>query len=37
LALLQVIAYHPAVAMRAMIRARRAWSEKPPIDDDLEP
>jgi len=29
LALLQVIAYQPAVAMRAMIRMRRAWKEKP--------
>jgi putative transcriptional regulator len=29
LALLQVIAYHPAVAMRAIVRGRRAWQEKP--------
>ena len=40
LALLQVIAYHPAVAMRAIVRARRAWEEKGreiPGDDDVEP
>ena len=29
LALLRIIAYHPAVAMRAMIRVRRALNEKP--------
>ena len=29
LALLRVIAYHPAVVMRALIRARRASLEKP--------
>src|SRR6186997_3329825 len=29
LALLRIIAYHPTVAMRAMIRVRRAWNEKP--------
>ena len=29
MALLRIIAYHPTVAMRAMIRVRRARNEKP--------
>ena len=29
LALLRVIAYHPAVVMRALVRSRRAWGVKP--------